>query len=40
VPRAIAAQGHRVIALEAEDLEDAAAEADPHRPHRLRLRKA
>lgn len=40
VPRAVAAQGHRVIALEAEDPEDAAAEADPHRPHRLRLRKA
>ncbi|MGZ9034089.1 MAG: sulfurtransferase TusA family protein [Rhodospirillales bacterium] len=43
VPRAITAQGHRVITMEAEDPEAGAAAhapADPHRPHRLRLRKA
>jgi hypothetical protein len=40
VPRAVAAQGHRVIALTAEDPADDAAAGDPHRPHRLRLRKA
>lgn len=43
VPRAIVAQGHRVIAMEAEDPEIGAAApapADLHRPHRLRLRKA
>lgn len=41
LPRAIAAQGHTVVAMAAEDPEDGdGAPADPHRPHRLRLRKA
>lgn len=40
VPRAVAAQGHRVITLTAEDPADNGAPGDPHRPHRLRLRKA
>lgn len=42
IPRAIAAQGHAVIALTAEDPPRPGpdAPADPHGPHRLRLRKA
>ncbi len=41
VPRAVAAQGHEVIAMAADDPEaGAGASADPHGPHRLRLRKA
>jgi tRNA 2-thiouridine synthesizing protein A len=43
VPRALARQGHVVIALEAETSAPVAAKdgpMDPHRPHRLRLRKA
>lgn len=40
VPRAVAAQGHHVIRMTAEEPEArAAGSADPHRPHRLRLRK-
>lgn len=40
VPRAVAAQGHRVIRMTAEDPGPDAASAGPHRPHRLWLRKA
>jgi TusA-related sulfurtransferase len=40
VPRAVAAQGHQVIGVTAEDIEAGAADPGPHPPHRLRLRKA
>lgn len=43
LPRAIALQGHSVIALEAEDpspSQDLNSPRDPHGPHRLLLRKA
>jgi hypothetical protein len=39
VPRAVAAQGHQVIAMTAEQTDPGQDHPDPHRPHRLRLRK-
>ena len=39
VPRAVAAQGHQVIAMTAEETDPGQDHPDPHRPHRLRLRK-